>query len=110
MIPSRPIPSTRALSDLSLSLFVRSVIDPVSLVLEKQVPLYLDDLDSMHHQILEHASRERDPLAFEDVFALYKRVGALLKMHEAFCPKYASAAGYMRAFQPCSRFHLLPPV
>lgn len=65
-------------------------IDPVSLVLEKQVPLYLDDLDSMKAQIVDHATRERDPLAFEDIFALYKKVGSLLQMHKAFCPESVS--------------------
>lgn len=61
-------------------------IDPVSLLLEKQARLFLDDLESMKHQIVEHARRERDGLPFEDIFALYNRTGDLLRMHVAFCP------------------------
>ncbi|PWN26305.1 hypothetical protein BDZ90DRAFT_51811 [Jaminaea rosea] len=63
-------------------------IDPVCHVLEKQVPLFLDDLESMKHQIVQHATQEREPLAFEDIFALYRRVTELLKMHKAFCPDH----------------------
>ncbi|KAN0065532.1 hypothetical protein ACQY0O_001369 [Thecaphora frezii] len=82
-------------------------IDPVSLVLEKQVPLYLDDLDSMRGQIIEHATREQDPLAFEDIFALYKKVKALLKMHEAFCPEIEINFSLTDWFEPHIRHWLV---
>ncbi|EPQ30696.1 uncharacterized protein PFL1_01597 [Pseudozyma flocculosa PF-1] len=82
-------------------------IDPVSLVLEKQVPLYLDDLDSMRGQIVEHATRETDPLAFEDIFALYKKVKALLKMHEAFCPGSEVTFSLTDWFEPHIRHWLV---
>ncbi|PWN34293.1 uncharacterized protein FA14DRAFT_168557 [Meira miltonrushii] len=62
-------------------------IDPVSLILEKQASLFLDDLESMKHQIVEHARRDRDSLPFDDVFRLYDRTGDLLRMHSAFCPE-----------------------
>ncbi|CAO1615966.1 unnamed protein product [Parajaminaea phylloscopi] len=61
-------------------------IDPVQHVLEKQVTLFLDDLESMKGQVVQHALRERDPLSLDDVFVLYRRVRELLKMHKAFCP------------------------
>lgn len=61
-------------------------IDPVRHLLEKQVPLFLDDLQSMKQQILQHALREREPLAFEDIYTLYNRVKELLKMYLAFAP------------------------
>ncbi|ELQ32482.1 hypothetical protein OOU_Y34scaffold01130g1, partial [Pyricularia oryzae Y34] len=54
-------------------------VDPVSLLLEKQVPLFLDDLESMKQQVVDHATREHEPLAFEDIFTLYNRVKALLR-------------------------------
>ncbi|PWN50695.1 hypothetical protein IE53DRAFT_82315 [Violaceomyces palustris] len=82
-------------------------VDPVSLLLEKQVPLYLDDLESMRGQIIEHATRERDPLAFEDVFALYKRVGSLLKMHAAFCPQNEVGFSVADWFEPHIRHWLM---
>ncbi|EST05967.1 Mammalian uncoordinated homology 13, subgroup, domain 2 [Kalmanozyma brasiliensis GHG001] len=66
-------------------------VDAVSLLLEKQVPLFLDDLDSMKQQVVDHATRETDPLAFEDIFTLYNRVKALLRMYKAFCPDSAAA-------------------
>ena len=63
-----------------------SSVDPVSLVLEKQVPLFFDDLDSMQRQVLEHALREQQGLAFDDIFTLFHRVMALQRMFKAFCP------------------------
>ena len=82
-------------------------IDPVSLILEKQVPLYLDDLDSMRGQIIERATREREPLAFEDIFALYKRVKSLLKMHIAFCPDSDLSFSLTDWFEPHIRHWLI---
>ena len=75
-------------------------IDPVSLLLEKQVRLYLDDLESMKHQIVVHARREKEPLPFEDIFMLYQKVSALLRMHAAFCPYQQLAFDISDWFEP----------
>lgn len=83
------------------------VIDPVSLLLEKQVRLYFDDLESMKAQIVEHATRERDPLAFDDIFALYSRVGTLLRMHHAFCPEVEVTFSISEWFEPHIRHWLI---
>ncbi len=77
-----------------------SSIDPVALVLEKQVPLFFDDLDSMQRQVLEHALREREALAFEDIFALYTRVRAVQRMFKAFCPGMNHNFGVAAWFEP----------
>lgn len=82
-------------------------IDPVSLLLEKQVRLYLDDLEAMKQQIVEHATRERDPLSFEDILTLYKRVGALLRMHAAFCPDQETSFSITDWFEPHIRHWLV---
>jgi hypothetical protein len=82
-------------------------IDPVSLLLEKQVRLYLDDLEAMKQQIVEHATREKDPLAFEDILTLYKRVGALLRMHAAFCPDQEITFSITDWFEPHIRHWLV---
>jgi hypothetical protein len=75
-------------------------VDPVALLLEKQVSLYLDDLDSMRQQIVAHAARERDPLPFEDVLHLYNRVKALLRMHSTFCPHVELVFDLCAWFEP----------
>ncbi|CAO1632045.1 unnamed protein product [Sympodiomycopsis kandeliae] len=82
-------------------------VDPVCHLLEKQVPLFLDDLDSMKHQIMQHAFREREPLAFEDIFTLYRRVGELLKMHQAFCPDNELTFSISAWFEPHIRHWLV---
>ncbi|GAC98569.1 cytoplasm protein [Pseudozyma hubeiensis SY62] len=82
-------------------------VDPVSLVLEKQVPLFLDDLESMKQQVIDHATRENEPLAFEDIFTLYSRVKALLRMHNAFCPNSGSAFSLTDWFEPHIRHWLM---
>ncbi|MCO5558041.1 hypothetical protein L7F22_011616 [Adiantum nelumboides] len=71
------------------------------------VRLFFDDLESMKHQIVEHATRERDPLAFDDIFALYKRVGALLRMHHAFCPDAEVLFDISDWFEPHIRHWLI---
>lgn len=75
-------------------------VDPVSLLLEKQVSLYLDDLDSMKQQIVDHARRDRNALPFEDVYALYGRVKGLLRMHSAFCPHLQLSFVLSEWFEP----------
>lgn len=81
-------------------------IDPVQHVLEKQAPLFLDDLESMKHQILQHALQERNPLAFDDIFALYRRVKELLKMYHAFCPENELRFSLTNWFEPHVRHWL----
>ncbi|CEH19367.1 GRAM DOMAIN-CONTAINING PROTEIN 4 [Ceraceosorus bombacis] len=75
-------------------------VDPVSLLLEKQVSLYLDDLDSMKQQIVDHARRDRNALPFEDVYTLYGRVKGLLRMHAAFCPDLELSFVLSEWFEP----------
>lgn len=75
-------------------------VDPVCHLLEKQVPLFLDDLASMKQQIVQHALRERDALAFEDIFTLYGRVQGLLKMYKAFCPEGETTFSIANWFEP----------
>ncbi|PWY98873.1 hypothetical protein BCV70DRAFT_201660 [Testicularia cyperi] len=82
-------------------------VDPVSLVLEKQVPLYLDDLDSMKQQVVDSAIREREPLAFEDIFTLYNRIKALLRMYKAFCPEGELTFSLTDWFEPHIRHWLM---
>ncbi|UZJ54161.1 hypothetical protein CBS101457_003481 [Exobasidium rhododendri] len=82
-------------------------IDPVSLLLEKQVRLYLDDLESMKHQIVVHATREKDSLPFEDIFLLYNRVRGLLRMQSAFCPDQQLSFSITEWFEPHIRHWLL---
>ncbi|KAE8245858.1 hypothetical protein A4X06_0g5368 [Tilletia controversa] len=67
-------------------------IDVVGLVLEKQVPLYLDDLDSMKRQIVERANVPRRPedrggIEFDEVFLLFNKVRSLFGLYAAFCPE-----------------------
>ncbi|KAK0540304.1 hypothetical protein OC835_000707 [Tilletia horrida] len=66
-------------------------IDVVSLVLEKQVPLYLDDLDSMRRQIVDRANTrrpdERAGIEFDELFLLFKKVRSLFGLFSAFCPE-----------------------
>lgn len=82
-------------------------VDPVSLLLEKQVPLFLDDLESMKQQVVDHATREHDPLAFEDIFTLYSRVKALLRMYKAFCPDAEVSFSLTDWFEPHIRHWLM---
>ncbi|KAJ1019951.1 hypothetical protein NDA16_004232 [Ustilago loliicola] len=82
-------------------------VDPVSLLLEKQVPLFLDDLESMKQQVVDHATREHDPLAFEDIFTLYNRVKALLRMYKAFCPDAEVSFSLTDWFEPHIRHWLV---
>ncbi|SJX66223.1 uncharacterized protein SRS1_10892 [Sporisorium reilianum f. sp. reilianum] len=82
-------------------------VDPVSLLLEKQVPLFLDDLDSMKQQVVDHATREHDPLAFDDIFTLYNRVKALLRMYAAFCPDAEVSFSLTDWFEPHIRHWLI---
>lgn len=86
------------------SIFER--IDPVSLQLEKQVRLFLDDLDSMKNQIVDHAQREHDALPFEDIFHLFNRVQGLLRMHAAFCPGTPTNFDLHEWFEPQIRHWL----
>ena len=82
-------------------------VDPVSLVLEKQVPLFLDDLESMKQQVVDHATREHEPLAFEDIFTLYNRVKTLMRMHAAFCPNTDLTFSLTDWFEPHIRHWLI---
>nr|QBH67539.1 C2 domain protein [Ustilago esculenta] len=82
-------------------------VDPVSLLLEKQVPLFLDDLESMKQQVVDHATREHEPLAFEDIFTLYTRVKALLRMYSAFCPDADPTFSLTDWFEPHIRHWLI---
>ncbi|SPO32406.1 uncharacterized protein UTRI_02963 [Ustilago trichophora] len=82
-------------------------VDPVSLLLEKQVPLFLDDLESMKQQVVDHATREHEPLAFEDIFTLYNRVKALLRMYSAFCPDTDVSFSLTDWFEPHIRHWLM---
>ncbi|TKY85972.1 hypothetical protein EX895_004797 [Sporisorium graminicola] len=82
-------------------------VDPVSLLLEKQVPLFLDDLESMKQQVVDHATREHDPLAFDDIFTLYNRVKALLRMYVAFCPDADVSFSLTDWFEPHIRHWLI---
>lgn len=81
-------------------------IDPVMHVLEKQVPLFLDDLESMKQQILQHAMQDRSPLGFDDIFMLYGRVNDLLRMHKAFCPENELLFSVSTWFEPHIRHWL----
>ncbi len=82
-------------------------VDPVSLLLEKQVPLFLDDLESMKQQVVDHATREHEPLAFEDIFTLYNRVKALLRMYQAFCSDAELSFSITDWFEPHIRHWLI---
>ncbi|CCF48018.1 hypothetical protein NDA11_000538 [Ustilago hordei] len=82
-------------------------VDPVSLLLEKQVPLFLDDLESMKQQVVDHATREHDPLAFEDIFTLYNCVKSLLRMYKAFCPDSEITFSLTDWFEPHIRHWLV---
>ncbi|KAE8229615.1 hypothetical protein CF326_g5412 [Tilletia indica] len=66
-------------------------IDVVALVLEKQVPLYLDDLDSMKRQIVERANTRRPDegggIEFDEIFLLLSKVRGLFGLFAAFCPE-----------------------
>nr|CDI56491.1 cytoplasm protein [Melanopsichium pennsylvanicum 4] len=82
-------------------------IDPVSLLLEKQVPLFLDDLESMKQQVIDHATREHKPLAFEDIFTLYNRVKSLVRMYTTFCPDSSMSFTLTDWFEPHIRHWLM---
>ncbi|KAK0552209.1 hypothetical protein OC846_001890 [Tilletia horrida] len=66
-------------------------IDVVGLVLEKQVPLFLDDLESMKKPILGRAYSipitEPGSVQFDQIFHLFHKVRGLFELYAAFCPE-----------------------
>lgn len=65
-----------------------SHLDIVSLVLEVQIPMFLQDLDSERKRLFEDSMNGPTPdVPIQDIFALYRRTKAVLGMYKAFVPK-----------------------
>ncbi|KAK0545280.1 hypothetical protein OC846_005734 [Tilletia horrida] len=66
-------------------------IDIVALVLRKQVPLFLDDLESMKQSVLDrtNALPLNDPKSthFDQIFGLFRTVRGLFQLYATFCPE-----------------------
>lgn len=66
-------------------------IDIVSLVVEVQVPLFLQDLDSSKKRLFEDSMNGPTPdVPIQDIFALYRRTKMLMGMYKAFVPQCVS--------------------
>ncbi|CAL1698172.1 unnamed protein product [Somion occarium] len=62
-------------------------LDIVSLVLEVQIPMFLQDLDSSRKRLFEDSMNGPTPdVPIQDIFALYRRTKTLLGMYKAFVP------------------------
>jgi hypothetical protein len=69
-------------------LLLVSSVDLVALFAEVQIPLFLADLEENRKRLHESSTNGPTPdVPIQDVFALFRRTKAMLKMHEAFCPK-----------------------
>ena len=65
-----------------------SHLDIVSLVLEVQIPMFLQDLDSERKRLFEDSMNGPTPdVPIQDIFALYRRTKTILGMYKAFVPK-----------------------
>lgn len=67
-------------------------VDIVSLVVEVQVPMFLQDLDSSKKRLFEDSMNGPTPdVPIQDIFSLYRRTKLLMGMYKAFVPKYVPA-------------------
>lgn len=64
-------------------------LDLVSLALQSQVPLFVNDLDRERKRLMEGSANLPTPdVPVEDIFTLFRRTKTLLDMHRAFCPEF----------------------
>ncbi len=65
----------------------------MSLVVEVQVPLFLQDLDSSRKRLFEDSMNGPTPdVPIQDIFSLYRRTKLLMGMYKAFVPKYVDVS------------------
>jgi hypothetical protein len=67
---------------------IHSELDLVSLVVEIQVPMFVDELESDQKRLFESSMNGPTPdVPIQDIFALYRRTKTLLGMLAAFAPE-----------------------
>lgn len=79
-------------------------VDIVSLVVEVQIPLFLEDLEKSRKRLFEDSMNGPTPdVPIEDIFALYRRTKTLLGMYKAFCPNAQTEFDLGGFFEPYVR-------
>ncbi|KAL0578062.1 hypothetical protein V5O48_003924 [Marasmius crinis-equi] len=63
-------------------------LDVVSLMVEVEVPLFVEDLQNSQKRLFESSMNGPTPdVPIQDIFTLYRRSKTLLNMYTAFCPE-----------------------
>ncbi|OCH90864.1 hypothetical protein OBBRIDRAFT_887390 [Obba rivulosa] len=76
-------------------------IDIVPLILEIEIPKYLQDLDATRKRLFEDSMNGPTPdVPIQDIFALYRRTKTLIGMYKAFCPHGEAEFDLGGFFQP----------
>lgn len=70
------------------------------LVLEKQVPLFWDDMTRLKPAVMDQALREEEGIPFNDVFELYRDVQDLERLFKSTCPYFTWDFDVAEWFQP----------
>ncbi|KAI0078393.1 hypothetical protein K474DRAFT_1744807 [Panus rudis PR-1116 ss-1] len=76
-------------------------LDVVSLVVEVQIPMFLQDLDASRKRLFEDSMNGPTPdVPIQDVFALYRRTKTLMGMYQAFVPNGDAEFDIAGFFEP----------
>ncbi|TFY79360.1 hypothetical protein EWM64_g4654 [Hericium alpestre] len=79
-------------------------VDLVSLIVEVQVPMFVQDLNASRKRLFESSMNGPTPdVPIQDIFSLYRRTKTLLGMHEAFCPNQTMTFDLGGFFEPYVR-------
>ncbi|KAI5119561.1 hypothetical protein M0805_005625 [Coniferiporia weirii] len=79
-------------------------VDLVALVMEVQVPMYLEDLEANRKRLYESSMNGPTPdVPIEDIFTLFRRTKTILEMHHAFCPSIQLKFDLVSFFEPYVR-------
>ncbi|WFD02011.1 hypothetical protein MOBT1_000694 [Malassezia obtusa] len=75
-------------------------VSPVDVVIQKLVPLYLDDLESMREDVLQQVTATDDLSDVNDALALFERVRALMALYDSSRPPFPLTFHVRRWFAP----------
>ena len=84
-------------------------IVPVDLVLARQIPLFLEDLEAMRETIQAQVIAADSMGVLNDAFVLYHRIRALLRMYASVAPTAEASFSLRRWFLPFVEHWLLLP-
>ncbi|KAK1226000.1 hypothetical protein PQX77_000667 [Marasmius sp. AFHP31] len=79
-------------------------LDIVSLMVEVEVPMFVQDLQNSQKRLFESSMNGPTPdVPIQDIFTLYRRTKTLMNMYNAFCPQGETSFNMGDFFEPYVR-------